>query len=57
MDYFAERTDAFEQSEHIPQDMAQHTQLYELRTKIKQGTFGKGTGLSIFKWSPKLMQL
>lgn len=57
MNNFAERTDTFGQSERIPQDVA-HTQLCELRTKIKQRAYGKGTALRIFlKWSPRLMQL
>lgn len=57
MNNFAERTDAFEQSEHIPQDMA-HTEFCELRTKLKQRAFGKHTMLRIlFKWSAKLVQL
>lgn len=46
MNKFSERTDAFEQSEHIPQGMA-HTEFCELRAKLKQRAFGKHTTLRI----------
>lgn len=57
MNNFAERTDAFEQSEHIPQEMA-HTKFCEPRTKLKQRAFRKHTTLRIlFKWPAKIVQL
>lgn len=54
---FCRENRCFEQSEHIPQDMAR-AEFCELRTKLKQRAFGKQSALRIlFKWSGKLVQL